>query len=211
MPNVAPINVTQTQAESGFGTVPPGWYALKVAKCSDVKPIKSGEYNRRIYLTEIVCGPGQDQTLKGRKFRDPIPETDQWAGRHMELYAACMGSPDAVRQAALQNGGNFDLDKHLVGKTYFGLVTESGNFNNVVRRVPYTTDNWNLILAGEDPDPIEEGAQPQVQQAQSAPLPGGAMVAAPAVPMGPPPSPPAGSAPAAGGPPLPPSSVPLPG
>lgn len=211
MPNVAPINVNQTAAESGFKTVPPGWYALKVVKCSDVKPIKSGEYNRRFYLTEIITGPGQDQTLKGRKFRDPIPETDQWAGRHMELYAACMGSPSAVRAAAAQNGGVFDLDKFLVGKTYFGMVTENGDFNNVVRRVAYTTENWNMILAGQDPDPIEDDSGNGAPQPTAGPQPGGAMVAGP--PAAAPPSPPAGTqaGPPAGGPPLPPGAVPLPG
>lgn len=223
MPVIAPINVNAVQAETGFQLLKQGWYLLKLLDASQVRATKSGDTNRRIYKTEIVMGPAGDGSTAGRKFQDPIMENDQWAGRHMELYAACLGSPAAVRQAAMANGGAFDLEC-LTGKYYLAMVVVNDRFNNVVRRAVYTADNWNLILAGQDPEPIEETpgggqAATAAPAVGAAPAPGGMMAPAPA------PAPVAAPAPApapvaaapvpapvpVAGPPVPPTPVPTPG
>ena len=175
MPNPFQFDVGTLAPESGFQPVPEGWYGIEIQQ-SELKTEKNNEFQRRVYVGKVIwVPPNGDQGLIDRKYFDGLRESQQFAGRHMELFCAVMGSLDAVRAAAVQGGGTFDTD-WLNGRHYLAMVTVNGIFNNVNRRVPYTQENINLILAGQDPDPVT-AAPPAAAPQAAAPAIGVAPVA----------------------------------
>lgn len=206
-PTFAQIDVNQTNPETGFTAVPDGWYVLQVVDATQAKAERNGEHMRRNYKSKIAMGPGNSYDQKDKTFVDGIREGEQqWAGRHMELYCACLQGVQAVRNAAAGNGGRFDVE-WLHGRYYIALVSKNENFNNVLRRIPYTQNNWNAVLNDQDPPDFMDG----VSAGPSTPAPGAVAPGAQApAPMTAPPvaGPPSVAQPPVAGPPQPPAGPP---
>lgn len=140
--------------ETGSLTLPEGWYWVKLDG-SESKTERNGEHKRRTYKSTILHGPGPREDMHGKKFFDGLRESAEWYPRHMELICAACGSVEKARQMALNSPDRKSFSPDwLPGLEYLALVTVNDKFNNVVRRVPATPENWNIILSGRDPEPL---------------------------------------------------------
>lgn len=203
--NFIPIDVANTQPSSGGGGLPEGWYLFQVIDATSVRPEQNGQHTRRAYKVNIIMGPGMSQEMAGKTWTDFIRETDpSWAGRHMELFVACLGSPEAVRNVAQQNQGQFPAES-LHGCYYIAQLVKGDRYTNVVQRLPYTQENWQKNAAESKPAAGILLQQPGAMPAQptAAPMPAPATAPAyqppaPTMPAAPPamPAPPAAAMPA---------------
>jgi hypothetical protein len=173
-----PIDTSTTKPTSGGFNVPDGWYILQVTDATELRQEQNGEHTRRAYKCKIVQGPGATMEQAGKPFTDFIRDSDpQWAGRHMELFVACLGSIEAVQQTGAQHQNRLPANI-LHGRYYIAQLVKSGNFTNVVQRLPYTQENWNEN-AGAAPQPAAapNAAAPIGMLAAPAPAPAPAMAA----------------------------------
>jgi len=158
--NFIPIDVMNTQPQAGGMGLPDGFYILQMVDASEVRPERNGQFIRRIYKTKVLMGPGASQEMAGRPYSDPIRENDPgWAGRHMELFVACLGSIENVRQIAQQNGGGIP-PAVLVGRTYIAQVVKGEQYSNVLQRLPYTQENWAASIGGGNGSQTQQAAAP---------------------------------------------------
>jgi hypothetical protein len=158
-----PIDVNTTEPQSGGFTVPEGFYLLQIEDATQTQTEKDGVTMKQVYKTRIVMGPGWSPEYAGKVYNDKIRNTPEWAGRHMELACAALGSKEAVRSVANQHGGHLPAEV-LHGRMYIAQLNVNGSWNNVIVRLPYTQEAWN------------ENAGPQQQQ----------QLAVPQTPMAPP-------------------------
>lgn len=178
-----PFNMTAVQPIGGFKPYPEGFYVLQVTKTDEIKTVKSGAYQYRVYQSEIIMGPSWSDEFKGKKFYERLSLEEAQMGRHMDLFAACLGSIDAVRQMAAQNNGML-APSALEGHYYMVQISVNDSFNNVMQRLPYTEQAWAENVGGAPGAAIMTGTAPTA----AAPMMAAAPVAAP-MPMAPAPAP----------------------
>jgi hypothetical protein len=203
-----PVDVNTTEPAQGGSNYPEGVYVLELVDATKDTKERNGEHIRRDYQTKIYMGPGWDQGLTGKKYTFGFRQDPEWAGRHMAVAVACLGSVEAVRATAAQHDGHLPVTV-LHGKYMIVELQKNGNFTNVTRIMPYSQETWDE----------EAGQQPQVGIAPtpvtpSAPAPAPAPVAAPPAPapVAAPPAPaPVAAAPGPPAPPAPPAPPPPPG
>jgi hypothetical protein len=172
MPSFIPIDVMNTQPQSGGGGLPEGFYILQVIDATEVRAEQNQQFMRRLYKTKVLMGPNASQEAVNRPFTDAIRENDpQWAGRHMELFVAAFGSVDAVRGVAQGNGGGVPPET-LHGRTYIAQIVKNDKYSNIVQRLPYTQENWAACVGGNG----APAAQASAASAQAAPSPAGGML-----------------------------------
>jgi hypothetical protein len=189
-----PIDVMNTEPQSGGGGLPDGFYIVQVTDASETRPEQNGQFIRRTYMVKVLMGPNASQDCVGRPFPDRIRENDQgWAGRHMELFVACFGSKEAVRQIATQHGGGIPPES-LVGRTFIMQCAKGDRYTNVIQRLPYNEENWAACIGGNNtkpqaaaPSPAggmlvtpQPGMPPQQPAMAPTPMPMAAPVPAPA-------------------------------
>jgi len=220
-----PYDVNTTEpSKGGSAKYPEGLYLLQMENATKDTTEKNGQLQRRDYETRIVMGPGWSQEYAGKKYtfgyRTNDPENQKgWNERHMAVAVACLGSIEAVRQMAQQYNGYLPGEA-LHGRHFIVELGVNGNFNNVIRCLPYTEQVWNEEVGTAQPSqpvapaPVAPTAPPVSTPAPApvaappafAPPQGFAPPAAPPAPAAAPPAPaaPPAAAPQGFAPPAPP-------
>lgn len=138
--HVLHVDVNSTTPQSGGMQFPDGYYLLQIQDATQVVNTKAGE-PRQLYKSNVLMGPGWSEEYRGKPYKDYIMNTAGWEARHMELFVACFGSVEAVRQVAAAQGGRLAAEQ-LHGKMYIAQVVTNGGYNNVIARIPYSEKNW---------------------------------------------------------------------
>ena len=192
------VTADTAQQTRKFIPYPEGAYLLKVTEVDEVTT-KQGK-SQVLYKSEIQFGPNNSKEKSGKKYSDRIDNDKEASGQHLNVFAACFGSEDAVRQMAAQYGGRLPAQS-VVGYQYIAVFSVSGSFNNIVARLPYTTEKWSEALAlaaqsATDALPNDGYTPPAMMPTPQAAAPAPAPAPMPAPPAAAPPMP-MGAAPAA--------------
>jgi len=146
-----PIDTATTQPQGGFFLFPEGFYLLQIKNAVETKPEGNGEHTRRVFESVIHRGPNNTLEMAGKTFYDRIRQTDErGAGNIMQLFEACFGSLQAVRELGAQHQNRLPPST-LHGRCYIVQVTKSGTFNNVMQRLPFTEEAWAASVQSAAP------------------------------------------------------------